>query len=605
MWCIIVDQFLSNNRYDIFSSLPYASKAEAESYGDESLITQTDGPSDEIVGLMPPEFLDGTSFSQWFSLTAQDRRKLSNRPALKQLNWPKDNHDEIAFNDMILAKLRSDPEFVWVFDNEIQALHSGRKKDTKKLTAQLQYSALKIIPPEEYKKIKENSDNPANHFYNYLNENFHRHSEIFIWFTKIKKFYYRKIDELKEINSPVRKHDGNLSGEYLALLGNRLDDIVEHADDYSTYDKFDDFWQDYIDFGKKIGNLFSERVNSAIEFETTTLTEKLVALKNLAQPLDASRIDNILQLLSSHDNELNFELVRKCRNEVSDLERSVKDLTEIEEEISQINDKIKTAAANRDWKKEEELDTELKQWKPERNNLTDDIDKSLKFLSDNLSGGHNIVDSENMHAPATANDSTDDLFNTPNLSLQNDAELLRIAEEEIVKLTQEKNKLAEENHKLRTKIEVLASAAIHKENNSESEEIIPKGISENELREFSRNYLKGKVELQPNAFNFPKKSVYKDPETMYRALLLLRDYYYPMNLPNSNSGKDLRNEWKEAYLNLNLKEKNSPFDKDYPDERLLQNSRNHEPETGLNIYFSWDKENQWVTVRSLPINLIV
>ena len=62
--------------------------------------------------------------------------------------------------------------------------------------------------------------------------------------------------------------------------------------------------------------------------------------------------------------------------------------------------------------------------------------------------------------------------------------------------------------------------------------------------------LAGFVEVLPRAKNAAKKSKYEDPTFLYKALLLLRDYYVPMR----RFGTSKADAFKQACLNLNIEE---------------------------------------------------
>ncbi|MDI9350285.1 MAG: hypothetical protein QM537_09835 [Candidatus Symbiobacter sp.] len=551
----------------------------------------------ENASILPPDFLTPENFSEWFSLPTQDRRLLRNRNSLKQLNWPKDHQDEIAFNEMILAKLRKEPEFFMVLDNEISSLHNGRKKETKKFTSQLYNAATKEIPRDYIKRLKLEKKDVRLGFYEYLEENDANRVEVYAWFCALYKLYQETAIKTDENKAHLRQKSNGLRGEDLALLGDRLDSLLnEEAHEMSVADA-DNFWREFTEFGQKIGHNLSAKIADSFTDEMTKLRDELTKAQAASHPNDAKEIGKILTALGNHPGAYEINILRICRNEVSDLLKSIRDLSEIEASINDTKRKIDAAGEARDFAKEENLERELKSWKNERIHYVANITESLNELKERLLP---ILTTPTLSEPNQPH--AGEITAAP--VSQDYAELLRLSEDETHRLQQTIDQLREENRKLQYKLSSLKPEIRQSGGEDSTPLIYPSGISESELNEFCRQYLGGKVELQPNALNFPKKSVYKSPDTLYKALLLLRDYYYPMNIQGgAGGGKDLRKEWKDAYQNLHLVEKNSPFDKQYPNERLLQNSRNHEPETGLNIYFTWDDERQCVLVRSLPINL--
>ena len=144
----------------------------------------------------------------------------------------------------------------------------------------------------------------------------------------------------------------------------------------------------------------------------------------------------------------------------------------------------------------------------------------------------------------------------------------------------------------------------------------------NNLDDFERwcgENLSGFVEVHKRAFRGIKDSLYGDPSLIFKALLVLRDYYVPMR--QRREGDDnLKKRFEEECQELGIMEAPS-IDKSrqgeegdtycvkYLDEtrfmdRHLKNKGNsRDPSRCFRLYFFWDDENGQVVVGWLPSHL--
>jgi hypothetical protein len=126
--------------------------------------------------------------------------------------------------------------------------------------------------------------------------------------------------------------------------------------------------------------------------------------------------------------------------------------------------------------------------------------------------------------------------------------------------------------------------------------------------------LVGTVELVGRAFQGVRKSEYHDPQFLYRALLLLRDYYVPMRV---ESTVERREAYQTALQSLQLEDSGTGDGVKYasdlysvqyggarrPLDRHLKGSDSRDRRFGFRLYFFWDEEDQVVVVGWLPSHL--
>lgn len=164
---------------------------------------------------------------------------------------------------------------------------------------------------------------------------------------------------------------------------------------------------------------------------------------------------------------------------------------------------------------------------------------------------------------------------------------------------------------LRARVEMLESALAPGSDPKEPE--IPSDL--NDFEEWCDKTLAGFVEVLPRAKNAAKKSKYEDPAFLYKALLLLRDYYVPMR----RFGSSKANAFKQACLALNIEETQT-FAGDRHGEhgdmyfvryagrrhlldRHLKKGSTRDVRRCFRLYFFWDEDSEQAVVGWLPSHL--
>ena len=164
---------------------------------------------------------------------------------------------------------------------------------------------------------------------------------------------------------------------------------------------------------------------------------------------------------------------------------------------------------------------------------------------------------------------------------------------------------------LRARVEMLESALAHGSDPKEPE--IPSDL--NDFEEWCDKNLAGFVEVLPRAKHAAKKSKYEDPAFLYKALLLLRDYYIPMR----RFGSSKANAFKQACLALNIEETQT-FAGDRHGEhgdmyfvryagrrhlldRHLKKGSTRDVRRCFRLYFFWDEDSEQAVVGWLPSHL--
>ncbi len=138
------------------------------------------------------------------------------------------------------------------------------------------------------------------------------------------------------------------------------------------------------------------------------------------------------------------------------------------------------------------------------------------------------------------------------------------------------------------------------------------------FKKWYRENLSGfRVELHKRAFEGVKDSQYKDVPLIYKALLLLRDYYVPMRREGGKSGKnafdkkcrELGIEETQTFSGekpkVKKKEQYKVDDRDGPRwlDRHLKKGTSHDSRLCFRLYFFWDDEEEQVVVGWLPSHL--
>ena len=208
-----------------------------------------------------------------------------------------------------------------------------------------------------------------------------------------------------------------------------------------------------------------------------------------------------------------------------------------------------------------------------------------------------------------------------------DQDLLALAEEEIAKLTneneeiqglldravEEKDQVSQEAWSLRVRIDTLLEEL--KKSGHSNDRKIP-----NDLKGFEKwcaAHISDSVKIHPRALQGVKKSSYKDPSLIYKALLLLHDYYVPMRL---EGGDELKKAFEKERDKLRIKEspsgsetsqgeKGKNYMVEYPPgrerrlDRHLTKGSAHDPRHCFRLYFFWDEDSGNVVVGWLPSHL--
>lgn len=189
-------------------------------------------------------------------------------------------------------------------------------------------------------------------------------------------------------------------------------------------------------------------------------------------------------------------------------------------------------------------------------------------------------------------------------------DLLSEAENERDQAREQADRVNSENFALRARIRALEQ---QRSKMSESPKpTIPDTLDD--FEDWCRENLVGSVELLGRAFQGVRKSVYSEPTFLYRALLLLRDYYVPMRTAASPEN---RAAYEKALRDLNLEEsptgEGTRFDEDLYSvqyggqrrvlDRHLKRGGSRDPRYCFRVYFFWDDEKEVVVVGWLPSHL--
>lgn len=137
-----------------------------------------------------------------------------------------------------------------------------------------------------------------------------------------------------------------------------------------------------------------------------------------------------------------------------------------------------------------------------------------------------------------------------------------------------------------------------------------------ELKDWSDKHLSGSVIVANRALRGAKASDYEEPTLVYRALLLLRDFYVPMR---REGGDALATSYANALVELGLEEERSIAGTrlgEQGDDYLLQHNgrkreldrhfrkgNSRESRRCFRLYFFWDEEDEQVVVGWLTSHL--
>ncbi|MEP1934516.1 MAG: hypothetical protein ABJN75_22875 [Hoeflea sp.] len=215
---------------------------------------------------------------------------------------------------------------------------------------------------------------------------------------------------------------------------------------------------------------------------------------------------------------------------------------------------------------------------------------------------------------------------------ESDAELLRLAEEEAGAAKQEAqaslelavNADVEKEQALAELRQIKASYMVVQarldalqnrlNNGGAKEKDIPDDLAD--LESWANQHLAGSVELHSRALRGAKDSQYEDVSLIYKALLLLRDFYVPMR---RQGGTDLKEAFEARCRELSLEEQPT-FTGERAGEqgetyfvrigqkrimldRHLKKGVSREPRYCFRLYFFWDDSTSQVVVGWLPSHL--
>lgn len=135
-----------------------------------------------------------------------------------------------------------------------------------------------------------------------------------------------------------------------------------------------------------------------------------------------------------------------------------------------------------------------------------------------------------------------------------------------------------------------------------------------DFEEWCKEHLSGSVELMGRAYQGVRKSDFHDPSLIYRALLVLRDYYVPMRVEGTQERRDA---YLAALAELQLEDSLTGDGIKYAEDlysvqyggsrrlldRHLKGSNSRDRRYGFRLYFLWDEDGQVVVVGWLPSHL--
>ena len=216
----------------------------------------------------------------------------------------------------------------------------------------------------------------------------------------------------------------------------------------------------------------------------------------------------------------------------------------------------------------------------------ENLHKQINELEDNLKAAEELI-----------NEAEDE-----NLEL---LEQLEVLKEET---TQETSTLKSRNWNLKNHIKVL-----EEKGDKSTQPEIPNNLDN--FEDWCNENLPVDVVVLNRAFREAKKSQYEDSSLIYKALLMLSDYYIPMR---KEGGEESRKLFKEECEKIGIEESPSGSETRQGEEgemyfvnylgrkrldRHLTKGSSRDPRYCFRLYFFWDDENQEVIVGSLPDHL--
>ncbi len=198
---------------------------------------------------------------------------------------------------------------------------------------------------------------------------------------------------------------------------------------------------------------------------------------------------------------------------------------------------------------------------------------------------------------------------------QDDDALINMAEDERDQAIAESQQFKAQYWRLQHRIKALEKE-LRKAGRSTQPEI-PDNL--NEFEKWCDENLSGFVEVHNRAFRAVKDSLYRDPSLIFKALLVLRDYYVPMR-QRQEGENHLKEEFEKECQKLGIMEAPS-IDKSrkgeegdayhvkylgetrFLDRHLKNKGSSRDPSRCFRLYFFWDDENRQVVVGWLPSHL--
>ena len=200
---------------------------------------------------------------------------------------------------------------------------------------------------------------------------------------------------------------------------------------------------------------------------------------------------------------------------------------------------------------------------------------------------------------------------------QDDDALIVLAEDERDQAREESQQFKAQCLHLRHRVETLGEELKNAGRFTQPE--IPDNLGD--LEQWCNENLSGFVEVHNRAFRGAKDSSYRDPSLIYKALLVLRDYYVPMKQPQAG-GDNLKNKklFEEECKKLGIMEAPSIYksrqgeegdtyyvkylgENKFLDRHLKNKGNSRDPRRCFRLYFFWDDENGQVVVGWLPSHL--
>ena len=200
---------------------------------------------------------------------------------------------------------------------------------------------------------------------------------------------------------------------------------------------------------------------------------------------------------------------------------------------------------------------------------------------------------------------------------QEDEELISTAEREKDQAVAKSQEIKAQRWHLQHRVKTLEEKL--REAGQSTQPEIPDNL--NEFEKWCDENLSGFVEIHNRAFRGAKDSSYGDPSLIYKALLVLRDYYVPMKQSQAG-GDNLKSKklFEEECKKLGIMEAPS-IDKsrqgeegdtyyvkylgenEFLDRHLKNKGNSRDPRRCFRLYFFWDDENGQVVVGWLPSHL--